>query len=92
MMGLPCDNHVIITSDVYKRKSQQSEKANDTSMANLAWTSAPLRVVTMMEEMQYDDAFTLQRVNDLSEFNFMAGMVPFLQKLIVDVGIMLCPA
>lgn len=34
--------------------------------------------------MQYDDAFTLQKVAaaDLQNFRFMAGMVPFLQKII----------
>ena len=37
--------------------------------------------------MQYDDAFTLQQVEpELVEiFNFMAGMVPFIQKIIKDV-------
>ena len=38
--------------------------------------------------MQYDDAFTLQRVADdhVEIFNYEAGMVPFLQKLIADVS------
>ncbi|CAH1800283.1 unnamed protein product [Owenia fusiformis] len=59
---------------------------NDTSMAGLKWTHAPLKKLTLSEEMQYDDAFTIQYVEqDLVEiFNFMAGMVPFIQKLIKD--------
>ena len=38
--------------------------------------------------MQYDDAFTLQRVSDeqIENFFYVAGMVPFLQKLIADVS------
>ena len=38
-------------------------------------------------EMHYDDAFTLQEVvnSDVVNFNYFAGMVPFLQKLIHDV-------
>ena len=38
--------------------------------------------------MQYDDAFTLQKVEDdyVQIFNYMAGMVPVIQKLITDVS------
>ena len=45
--------------------------------------------ITVSQEMQYDDAFTLQEVKDkhLINFNFMAGMVPGLQKLLKDVSI-----
>ena len=37
--------------------------------------------------MQYDDAFTLQKVEEeyVWIFNYMAGMVPVIQKLITDV-------
>lgn len=37
--------------------------------------------------MQYDDAFTIQKVDEelVRIFNHMAGMVPFVQKLIADV-------
>jgi len=43
--------------------------------------------VSTDDEMKYDDAFTVQYVDDsLSEiYNFMAGCVPFIQKLIVEV-------
>ena len=38
--------------------------------------------------MQYDDAFTLQHIEavHIVNFNYMAGMVPFVQKLIKDVS------
>jgi hypothetical protein len=38
--------------------------------------------------MQYDDAFTLQEVHveHLKNFNFMAGMIPVIQKVLRDVS------
>jgi len=44
--------------------------------------------IGVMEEKQYDDAYTLQSVDQEYEeiFNFMAGMVPFIQKLLNDVS------
>lgn len=38
-------------------------------------------------ESQYDDAFTIQRVEkcQVDEFNYVAGMVPFLLNLVKDV-------
>ena len=43
--------------------------------------------IKVIEEKQYDDAFTIQSVDQPLEeiFNFMAGMVPFIQKLVKDV-------
>ena len=37
--------------------------------------------------MQYDDAFTMQVIEqeDVDNFNYVAGMVPFIQKIISDV-------
>ena len=45
------------------------------------------------EEMQYDDAFTIQKVDEelVHIFNQMAGMVPFIQKLIADVSHSISP-
>lgn len=45
--------------------------------------------IETIEEMQYDDAFTIQKVDEelVRIFNHMAGMVPFVQKLIADVSI-----
>ena len=39
------------------------------------------------DEMQYDDAFTMQVIEqeDVDNFNYVAGMVPFIQKIISDV-------
>lgn len=40
-------------------------------------------------ESQYDDAFTIQYVEQvhITEFNFAAGMVPFLLNLVEDVSV-----
>ena len=45
----------------------------------------------MIEEKQYDDAFTLQVVEPehLEMFNYMIGMVPAIQKIIHDVSAIL---
>lgn len=39
-------------------------------------------------EKMYHDAYTLQQVEDnrMEEFNFVAGMVPFLNNLVLDVS------
>lgn len=44
--------------------------------------------VSVSEHMQYDDAFTLQVVDRqrVSSFNYMAGLIPSIQKLIKDVS------
>lgn len=44
--------------------------------------------VSASGESQYDDAFTIQMVEDeyVREFNYVAGMVPLLQNLITDVS------
>ena len=41
----------------------------------------------MSDQMQYDDAFTLQKVEDeyVETFNYVAGMLPFIQKVIKEV-------
>ena len=40
------------------------------------------------KEMQYDDAFVLQKVNPelVIICNYISGMVPFIQKIIDDVS------
>jgi len=70
----------------YKRKSGGKDDGGDMSMTGLQWTTAALRKIGVSEEMQYDDAFTMQKVDDnlVEIFNYMAGMVPFIQKLIAD--------
>jgi hypothetical protein len=46
--------------------------------------------VSASSESMYDDAYTLQRVvpEDVHNFNYVAGMVPFLFNLIQDVCIL----
>ncbi|CAC5372088.1 unnamed protein product [Mytilus coruscus] len=68
----------------YVRKFAQKEE--DSSMGSLKWSTATLKQISTIEEKQYDDAFTIQGVSsDLVEiFDYMAGMVPFIQKLIRD--------
>ena len=47
--------------------------------------------VSASSESMYDDAYTLQMVEkeDVANFNFVAGMVPFLFNLIQDVRLRL---
>ena len=51
----------------------------------LTWLCS--RQISVSKEMQYDDAFTLQKVEPeyVEIFNYMAGMVPFIQKVIAEV-------
>ncbi|KAI0218263.1 hypothetical protein LSAT2_030020, partial [Lamellibrachia satsuma] len=72
--------------DEYKRKQVSSLGEHDLSMAALQWTHAPLKKIGMSSEMQYDDAFTMQQVEEchVEIFNYVAGMVPFIQKVIAD--------
>ncbi|XP_078311676.1 inositol 1,4,5-trisphosphate-gated calcium channel ITPR2-like [Crassostrea virginica] len=72
-------------SEDYKKKQQDGDD-NTQSMASLKWSTAELKVIETNEEMQYDDAFTIQKVDEelVQIFNQMAGMVPFIQKLIAD--------
>ncbi|OWF52185.1 Inositol 1,4,5-trisphosphate receptor type 3 [Mizuhopecten yessoensis] len=82
----------------YKRK-QETTTTDTKAMGSLKWTSAQLKQsgkkkkgkdpkiqVGAIPEKQYDDAFTIQSVEpELVEiFNYMAGMVPFIQKLVKD--------
>ncbi len=78
--------------DEYERKQGANMSGNDMSMAGLRWTKAQLKKCGVSEEMQYDDAFTLQKVEPefVEIFNYMAGMVPFIQKIIKDVSVLIC--
>lgn len=73
------------STDEYKKKQGES-KTDSKSMGSLKWSTAQLRKIGVVEEKQYDDAFTLQSVEQPLEdiFNTMAGMVPFIQKLVQD--------
>ncbi|XP_029657301.1 inositol 1,4,5-trisphosphate receptor-like, partial [Octopus sinensis] len=66
----------------YERHS--FEEGNGKSMSGLRWDGASTRKVSSSNESQYDDAYTLQYVDDeaIKDFNFVAGMVPFLYNLV----------
>ncbi|OWF37431.1 Inositol 1,4,5-trisphosphate receptor type 3 [Mizuhopecten yessoensis] len=72
-------------TELYKSR-QQSDSSDNASMTAHKWSTAVLKKVGVIEEKQYDDAFTLQVVEPelLEIFNGMSGMVPFLQKLVKD--------
>lgn len=62
-------------------------KEDDNSMRGLRWDGASLRRIGASSERVYHDAYTVQMVDNrhLRNFNFVAGMVPFLLNLIEDV-------
>lgn len=69
----------------YKRK-QVMKSEDNKAMASLKWSTAELKQIGTIEEKQYDDAFTIQGVEEehVEIFHHMAGMVPFIQKLVSD--------
>ncbi|XP_076454279.1 inositol 1,4,5-trisphosphate-gated calcium channel ITPR3-like isoform X3 [Babylonia areolata] len=73
-------------ADEYQKRQDNTKSSDDRSMSGLKYTSAQLKKVAAIQEKQYDDAFTLQFVEpELVEiFHYMAGMVPFIQKLVSD--------
>ncbi|XP_077987360.1 inositol 1,4,5-trisphosphate-gated calcium channel ITPR1-like [Glandiceps talaboti] len=76
-------------NDMYesnKSKVWQEAGKRAESMGGLQWDKATLKKVTASEAKLYDDAFTIQMVNEelVEIFNFVAGMVPILQKFIDD--------
>ncbi|CAH1798283.1 unnamed protein product [Owenia fusiformis] len=72
--------------EVYTRRQFQGHDEDYNSMTGLRWDGAELRQISASGERMYDDAYTLQRVEDthLHTFNVVAGMVPFLRNLIQD--------
>ncbi|KAL8600024.1 hypothetical protein ACOMHN_057793 [Nucella lapillus] len=73
-------------ADEYMKKQDDTKNSDDRSMGGLKYTSAQLRKIAAIQEKQYDDAFTLQFVEPelVDIFHYMAGMVPFIQKLVAD--------
>ena len=45
--------------------------------------------IGVCKEMRYDDVFMLQKVSpaDVRNFNYVAGVVPLINKIILDVSI-----
>ncbi|XP_062618413.1 inositol 1,4,5-trisphosphate receptor type 1-like [Saccostrea cucullata] len=79
-----CWLHALKDED-YERKVTDGED-KQKSMQGLRWDSAGVRKVSASSESMYDDAYTLQCVlpEDVHNFNYVAGMVPFLFNLIQD--------
>ncbi|XP_025079753.1 inositol 1,4,5-trisphosphate receptor type 3-like [Pomacea canaliculata] len=73
-------------TDEYVRRQGVQVTDDPNSMAGLQYTTAHLKKVTAFDEKHYDDAFTIQHVDSrlVDIFHYMAGMVPFLQKLVRD--------
>ncbi|KAK7475986.1 hypothetical protein BaRGS_00032753 [Batillaria attramentaria] len=72
-------------ADEYMKK-EQSKEDDGQSMSGLKYTTAQLKKIAAIQEKQYNDAFTVQHVEpELVEiYHYMAGMVPFIQKLVSD--------
>ncbi|XP_077862152.1 inositol 1,4,5-trisphosphate-gated calcium channel ITPR1-like [Saccoglossus kowalevskii] len=67
-------------NEIYK--SNRSEMCD--SMSDIQWSRAPLKQITASKLMSYDDAFTIQKVDDelVKISYFVSGIVPLLQKCI----------
>ncbi|WAR13356.1 ITPR1-like protein, partial [Mya arenaria] len=73
--------------------SQEISLADDSEDPRTVFRLHSVINVSASGESQYDDAFTIQLVEDthVNEFNYVAGMVPFLRNLIKDreIGVIL---
>ncbi|XP_064599288.1 inositol 1,4,5-trisphosphate receptor type 1-like [Liolophura sinensis] len=69
----------------YERQ-QFDEQGQQRGMRGLRWDGAQVRKVAASNESMYDDAYTIQKVSkeDIDNFNYVAGMVPFLFNLIQE--------
>ncbi|XP_078335085.1 inositol 1,4,5-trisphosphate-gated calcium channel ITPR2-like [Crassostrea virginica] len=78
--------HALKDEDYIRKKFRDMDASTDQSLKGLMWDSAQVRKVAASGESQYDDAFTIQRVEkcQVDEFNFVAGMVPFLLNFVKD--------
>ncbi|XP_053402419.1 inositol 1,4,5-trisphosphate receptor type 1-like isoform X7 [Mercenaria mercenaria] len=79
-----CWLHALKDEDYEKREFRSNDQ--EMSMYGLRWDGASTRKVSASGESMYDDAYTIQMVEkqDVMNFNFVAGMVPFLFNLIND--------
>ncbi|XP_021341779.1 inositol 1,4,5-trisphosphate receptor type 2-like [Mizuhopecten yessoensis] len=79
--------HALKDEDYIRKKFRNMDSSEDQSLRGLRWDSAQVREVAASGESQYDDAFTIQFVEQVhqDEFNYISGMVPFLLNLIKDV-------
>uniref|UniRef100_A0A1I8HB99 RYDR_ITPR domain-containing protein n=1 Tax=Macrostomum lignano TaxID=282301 RepID=A0A1I8HB99_9PLAT len=82
--------HVITGSWLHAIKDKAYQRReflnmeDEKSMKALRWDGGDLREVTCCSDRRYDDAYTIKKVApaQVADFNFVAGMVPFLQELI----------
>ncbi|KAL3848254.1 hypothetical protein ACJMK2_019123, partial [Sinanodonta woodiana] len=67
------------------RSSQETKSQGSKSLSSLKWSSAELKMLSATEDKQKGSIFTVQLVDKehVQAFHFMAGMVPFLQKLLL---------
>ncbi|GFN95264.1 inositol 1,4,5-trisphosphate receptor type 1 [Plakobranchus ocellatus] len=78
--------HALKDEDYVRRQFRGVDESQEQSMKGLRWDTAQVRQVAASGESMYDDAFTIQYVerNYVDDFNYVAGMVPFLLNLIKD--------
>ncbi|XP_055891550.1 inositol 1,4,5-trisphosphate receptor type 1-like isoform X4 [Biomphalaria glabrata] len=78
--------HALKDEDYIRKQFRGVEENQEHSMRGLRWDTANVRQVAASGESMYDDAFTIQYVEKgyVDDFNFVAGMVPFLLNLIKD--------
>ncbi|CAL1535480.1 unnamed protein product, partial [Lymnaea stagnalis] len=78
--------HALKDEDYIRKQFRAVEENQEHSMRGLRWDTANVRQVAASGESMYDDAFTIQYVEKayVDDFNYVAGMVPFLLNLIKD--------
>ncbi|XP_071092410.1 inositol 1,4,5-trisphosphate-gated calcium channel ITPR3-like isoform X4 [Haliotis cracherodii] len=78
--------HALKDEDYIRKQFRQVDDSQDQSMRGLRWDTAQVRQVAASGESMYDDAFTIQWVEQqyVDDFNYVGGMVPFLHSLIKD--------
>ncbi|XP_065909470.1 inositol 1,4,5-trisphosphate-gated calcium channel ITPR1-like [Dysidea avara] len=70
-----------------ERYTRQTFDPNASGLASLQWDSAELIQIGIQEQMNYDDAFTIEEVDSklVKKFTFVAGIVPVMQAYIMEV-------
>ena len=69
----------------YEKKQAADPDGDGSGISGLVWDGAELMQVAASSSQQYQDAFTIQRVPEKQwrNFNYVAGIVPFMEDLIV---------
>lgn len=76
--------HALKDEDYIRKQFRCAD--SEQGMRGVRWDGAQVRQVAASGESMYDDAFTIHMVEmeNEDEFNFVAGMVPYLLNLIKD--------